>query len=486
MPDTSFLVASLSVVGALAAGLTTLPRPKVALGILFLVASFSRATLETPLGTMRPEMPAIAVVAVVLLVGGRFRGLRGLPRTTWAIAIAFGAFLFALALSSVFVAPETGQSVRMVAWFATSMLGGVCAFMLALPRPLDSIEPFAFSGAVMGVLGIAVALVFLLTGPTPDLGIQEAFTEVPRVYALGWESNLYASFLGMCTFFALEMSRGRSRRAGFLLLAAILIGFALGLTRGAYLGLAAGILAYGLARFVAERRLGDLPRLGAATAGSLVVGLMAATVMLPNVLERHGTESSEPPSASVEPSRPAGTSVSSPGSPDNRPPPPTPEATLVPLSDTVAFRLERLPIALAEIPQSPLVGFGAESFGQRHPDRYAGPGPDHIAVMAVVVPYESGLIGATAIVLGFGLLLIALWRTMRRAAAVGDPIQVGAAAAFLGSLVSVLVAYQVTNSLHMAINWIVIGAAAALTAQPDPTHSVPAAAASFDASNILT
>src|SRR5688572_30197123 len=119
MPDTTFLVASLSALGAVAAGITTLSRPRIALTILFLVASFSRATLETPLGTMRPEMPVIAVVAVVLLAGGRFGELRGLPRTAWAIAIAFGIFLAAITLSSAFVAPETGQSMRMVAWFAT-------------------------------------------------------------------------------------------------------------------------------------------------------------------------------------------------------------------------------------------------------------------------------------------------------------------------------------------------------------------------------
>jgi hypothetical protein len=122
-----------------------------------------------------------------------------------------------------------------------------------------------------------------------------------------------------------------------------------------------------------------------------------------------------------------------------------------------------------------LIGFGAESFGQRHPDRYAGAGQDHIAVMAVVVPYEAGIIGATGVVAGFGLLLLSLWRTVRRAVVERDPRTVGTAAAFIGSLVSLLVAYQVTNSLHMAVNWIIIGAAAALVAfseQSEPQTSV--------------
>src|ERR1035437_8999653 len=52
---------------ALLAGVTALRYPRLCLGVLFLAASFSRDTVQTPLGTMRPEMPAVLVVAVVLL-----------------------------------------------------------------------------------------------------------------------------------------------------------------------------------------------------------------------------------------------------------------------------------------------------------------------------------------------------------------------------------------------------------------------------------
>lgn len=145
--------------------------------------------------------------------------------------------------------------------------------------------------------------------------------------------------------------------------------------------------------------------------------------------------------------------------------PPVPSVTLDPYPDTISFRLERVPVALNDLPNSPLIGFGAESFGQRHPDRYAGAGPDHIAILAVVAPYESGIIGAAALWVGFALILALLWKAARRLRDDGQWRAVGAAAAFIGSSVSVLVAYQSNNALHLAINWIVIGAAAALTAQ---------------------
>jgi len=468
MPDTYWiLVATMATAGAIAAGATALSRPRISLGILFLLASFSRSTLETPLGTMRPEMPAIAVVALVLLAGGRFSALRNLPRSAVAMALTFGTYLVVLAISSAFVAPGTAQSLRMVSWLAISMAGGVVAFVLVRPRPLDAIEPLAFAAAVMGAFAIVFAALFLIAGPEFHFGIQDPDAIVPRVFAFGWETNLYASFMAMCVFFAFEAARLPRRATGVAMLALVLVAFPLGITRGAYLGLAAGILAYIVVRVAADHRPRDLPRLGAVSAALLVVGLVASNVLLPNSLEREGigglpsaipdpsiSQSSEPD----EPSRSPSESQSDEPSPSVGP---TPSLEAYP--DTVGFRLERVPIALADLRNSPLIGFGAESFGQRHPERYAGPGPDHIAIMAVVVPYEAGIIGASALLIGFVLLLYTLWRSARRSGARADRQAVGAAAAFIGSIVSVLVAYQVTNALHLAINWIVIGAAAALT-----------------------
>jgi hypothetical protein len=467
MPGTSALVAILAAAGALAAGATALSRPRLALAILFFLASLSRATLETPIGTMRLEMPAIAVVAAVLLAGGRFSTLRSLPRSTVAMALAFGTYLGVLALSSALVAPGTAQSLRMVAWLAISMMGGIVAFVLIRPRPVSAIEPLALAGAVMGAVGIAVAVMFLVAGPAFNLGIQESISVVPipRVYALSWESNLYASFLGMCAFFALEAARGPRRAVGLAMLALVLIGFPLGVTRGAYIGLAAGVLAYVFVRFTLERRLLDLARFGAIAAALVLVGIAASNVLLPNALER-GTAGQGP---SGNP-RPSGV-VAAPSAV----PTPVPTSIPEPYQDTIAFRLERVPIALNDLRNSPLIGFGAESFGQRHPDRYAAAGPDHIAILAVVVPYEAGIIGAAALVVGFACLLTSLWKSARRSSGEADWRAVGAAAAFIGSLVSVLVAYQSTNALHFAVNWIVIGVAAALAGQEGSRDSASSA-----------
>ena len=219
------------------------------------------------------------------------------------------------------------------------------------------------------------------------------------------------------------------------MLALVLVGFPLGITRGAYVGLVAGALAY-LATLVAiDRRSVDFRRLGALSAPLLAVGILASITMLPNLLER--------------------TPVSTPV--------PTSAPTLAPSADSLEFRLERVRVALGEVPQSPIIGFGAEAFGQRHPERYAGSGPDHIAVMGVEVLYQSGIAGLAALTVGFAMLLFALWQSARRSFSRMDGRAVGAAAAFIGALVAMLVAYQVTTSVQFAVNWIIVGAATALT-----------------------
>jgi hypothetical protein len=124
--------------------------------------------------------------------------------------------------------------------------------------------------------------------------------------------------------------------------------------------------------------------------------------------------------------------------------------------------MERVNLAVGELGQSPLIGFGATSFGQRHPDRYNGPGPDYIAVMGVAVLYESGIVGATALGLGFLFLLWSLWIAARRFAAQNDTGGIGACAAFIAAIACMLVAYQATSAYQFAVNWIIFGAAAAL------------------------
>jgi len=71
-------------------------------------------------------------------------------------------------------------------------------------------------------------------------------------------------------------------------------------------------------------------------------------------------------------------------------------------------------------------------------------GPDHLAIMAVAVLYESGVVGALALAFGFFALL---WMLLRASA---DGTRRGLAAAYAAAIMSLLVAYQATNAIHFA------------------------------------
>jgi hypothetical protein len=127
----------------------------------------------------------------------------------------------------------------------------------------------------------------------------------------------------------------------------------------------------------------------------------------------------------------------------------------MPVNDTVAFRLERVSIALEDLPRDPIIGLGANSFGQRHADPTQVAAPDHIAILAVAALYESGVVGSAGLTIGFALIMLALWRASRLSAV--GPM----AATYIGALVCLLVSYQATNALNFSLTWLIAGAALA-------------------------
>jgi hypothetical protein len=126
----------------------------------------------------------------------------------------------------------------------------------------------------------------------------------------------------------------------------------------------------------------------------------------------------------------------------------------------VGFRLERVPLALADMPKSLIVGLGANSFGQRHADPSANGAPDHISILAVAAPYEAGLVGAAGLGIGFLLVLLVFFKATRRLA------DRGTVAAYAGAIACLLVAYEATNALNFALIWLLVGAGLAAATRP--------------------
>jgi hypothetical protein len=418
------------------------------------------------------EQPAIAAGLLALLYARRLPDL-----ATWRrllpIGIAFMVYVGALAASSILHAPDRADSLRMTFWIGLSLAGGLLAFLLLIEEDRGGGPRwFRFAGAGQASVGLAIALVYLTLGPVifagadPMPGMQDALSVWPKVFAMSFEANLYASLLGALSVFAIEEFRSRPRPRSAAVVAVILLGLAVGVTRGAYIGLAAGLATYGTVILYRMRRPRSLALPASFVIGAIVLGTLVAPVLLPA-----GRDLSKPIDvttpgwgrgfaigSSLLPGLGASGLVTggSPGGATSTTPTPAVHVVLPPASDTIAFRLDRIPVALKDWPRDPIIGLGANSFGQRHADPSQRGAPDHLATLAIAALYESGLLGSAGLAIGFGLILLALWRASRH------PGTGPMAAAYLGSLVCLLVSYQATNAINFSLIWLIAGAGLAL------------------------
>ena len=405
-----------------------LPRfPAAAVGIVFVLAAMSIVDINLTVGRMRMEQPAI----LALLFGTWWHrhelSLPSLRAIRWPL-LAAAVYLGASALSSAFVAPDPDISLRLVLWTGISMLGGLGAYWLTASLRNQPIGWFAGTGVYMAIVGLSLGVVFYLVGPGTPL-IYGPLSATPKMSGLAFEANLYASLLAATAFFAFERWREQRTWQWAAATGIILLGIGVGITRGAYIGLAIGAFLY---MVIAWRRIGFSRWMGIALLAAVVAtgaGMVVGAVLM---------------DANVRNSHLAAT--------DDEPLPPTTTSSDL---DTLFYRLDRVRPAVDDFLTSPLVGTGLASLGQIH--TLPNDELNYINIMFVATLHDSGLIGAIGLA-AFGLLLvIRLWRSS------SDPARAGPAAAYLGAMATLLVAYQATNAIHFAINWLIAGAALGLT-----------------------
>ena len=195
-------------------------------------------------------------------------------------------------------------------------------------------------------------------------------------------------------------------------------------------------------------------------AGSLVIGLLAAVVLLP------GGRQPITPIDLTQPDLGRGPVAVSTGKQGAPGPAPSPTFRVLAAPDNVSFRLDRVLPALQELAHSPVIGLGADSYGQRHSLSSQPDQPDHIAILAVAAPYEAGVLGASALAIGFVLVLLALVKAAWRRT---DSSRV---AAYAGAVACLLVSYQVTNALNFSLIWLLAGAGLAAALAPQEPISI--------------
>ena len=428
--------------GGLAAVFWLMPRhPAAAVGATFMLAALSGVPIELPLGTMRLEQPALAALIALTIWHRRSLDLPALRPLLPLIAAGI-VYLGALTASSAVVADVPAASLRLVAWTALSMAGGLAAALLLAGRASRAMAWFSGAAGVLATVGLlsGIGYVLFAVGSPWILG---AGTDMPRVSAFVLEPNLYASLLAATIPLALERWRARPSVSALAVALVLLLAVGLGVTRGAYIGLLVGLLAYFglmLRRSEGGRRLAAVAALVVVAGGA---GLLMPKLLLDTthsgVLVHHSGGS-------------GGSGVSK--------PPPNPADQL----ETLDYRMERVRIGIDEWSASPWIGRGAFSYGQRHID--ASGVPEVIAVWPVVALHDAGLIGLGGLLALLGLLGLRLWRTA------ADSARGPTAAAFAGACVVLLVAYLATTALHFAVTWLIFGGALASTLR-DPFSPGP-------------
>lgn len=420
---------------AAVAGLLVPSRPIVAFGILFLLATPTLFIVDLSVGRLRLEQPAIVAVIAALLVS-RLLGRPTPLRPILPIAAAGAVYLGTLGLSSILLAPDQGVSLRLVAWTGLSMAGGVAAYLLTSANAEKAVNWIIAGGVATAVAGILAAVVFYLAGPfTPSIGVASAASTLPRVVVWSWEVNLYASYVAAIVPLAFEAFRRRRGPLTGAVLLLLLIGVALGITRGAWLGLAAGLAVSGTVLLLRRIPRASVARAVTVTVAGVAIGLVMAAWLLNPTVQLEHLVAQQPPTVPGATAAPA----------------PTLRIAAGGTQQTVDFRLDHITPALDDWKTSPIIGLGAESYGQRHAE--VSGSPAYLNIMALAVLYDSGIVGLVALLVMGLLVARALWR------ASGDRGRTGLAAAYLGSLAVLLVAYQATNALHFALNWLLLGAA---------------------------
>jgi hypothetical protein len=414
--------------GGLGAVFWLMPRhPVAAVGITFLLAALSRIPIELPLGTMRLEQPALAALIALTIWHRRSLDLPPL-RPLLPLICAGLVYLGALTASSALVADDPAASLRLVAWTALSMAGGLAAALILAGRAGRAMAWFSGAAGALATVGLlsGVGYVLFAVGSPWILG---AGTVMPRVSAFVLEPNLYASLLAATIPLALERWRARPSVWALTIALMLLLAVGLGVTRAAYIGLFAGLLAYfGLLLWRSRDRE------GLKAVAVLVVLAGGAGLLMPKLLldtSHAGLLVQRPSGWGTLPANPVGQ------------------------LETLDYRMERVRIGLDEWSASPWIGRGAFSYGQRHFE--SGGAPDTIAVWPVAALHDGGLIGLAGLLALIGLAGIRLWR------AAADPARGPTATAFAAAGIVLLVAYLATTALHFAITWLIFGAALAAT-----------------------
>jgi O-antigen ligase len=357
------------------------------------------------------------------------------------------------AVSSAVNAPDTGGSLRL-----TLLTGITCLPFLFVPniaRDAAAVRRLTFMFIGCGILEALFGQVAVAANALygVNIGVQfDALTGGWAAYGSQWEGNTFGSFvaasavLTMAWLVAADQSR-RTRVLAGLALGVLISGLVVSLSRGAWLGAAAGAMVV----------LVSLPRRWTLAA---LVGVALAFMGLVTLID--GLQTSWP-----------GTEGSA------------ALTRLSLLSDPIqgtfdGVTVERLytyDLAFRGWLDQPIIGWGAGSLGER--SSYVSVElPAWVGNLELHALHDTGVLGAVGLLGAMGSTLVALIRALCRRPGVRDPNR-ALLAGLLAACITLLVAYQATEATWLGYTWCVFGLAwAAARSSGAPSSGQPISGAS--------
>jgi len=400
--------------------------PAVPILLLVLVAMTPRYSMSVFGVNVNAERFALPCVSAALMIRTLASG-RGVVRFGWA-HVGLGLYLSSLAVSSLLVAPQRSQSLKL--WVLVVIVSSswwiVCQ-VVRTPRTLRfTYVAFLIAAVSEAVLGLTMILLNALTGL--NFGLQaDSLTGVLTPYASQYEGNTFGSFVaaGVVAWLAWLTMRPSGQRwrpweVGVLLV--LVAGDLASFSRGAWIATAAGVL---LVAVIAGRiRRWLTVSIGLSAVGLAVIlasgadgsrlssGLVTRLASLPSILTGAGS----------------------------------------PTRFDQSFTQQ---VILRDLISSPIVGTGAGSLGQRF--HYVTQNlPAWNGNLELHVLNDAGAMGLLGIAILLLCTAVPLWRLLRKPR---SDVDRQVATGSLAMIAVLIVAFQATEATYLSYSWLIFGLA---------------------------
>jgi O-antigen ligase len=342
-------------------------------------------------------------------------------------------YVILLATSSILYSPQFSKSLPTVGLIAFGLLAyyAVVRAVATPERLFTAAKIFLVVILINAVYGILAAVAHFTIHTRFGISTNSDFG--PGVFGLSYEHDIFASTcaVGAVAFFALWRESDRtshivSPRLALFGFVACSVAMLLGLARAAWLGYALAMVLLVVTTRRATRSRVRFGRAGGVLLGATLVGIVASYLFVTS------------PTGTADQNTCVICGIKGKIS-----------ELINPNTGTGRARVNEFRTAVNDLPESPMIGLGANTFGMRHPE--ARGKNNYIGNVWLRSLYETGIFG---LIFFAGAILLILWPNRVLTSSSGQVAAVARALSF--GFVVLLVAYAGTDDTLYMWPWIML------------------------------